>query len=122
MGVRRRRLCVGADGAESGDRGADVDELADVDQELLDDAVVPDLDVDVGLLGFDDGHQVAAMDGVAGGHPPFDDATLVHVGAERRHRVVEGAVAAHGCTPTRVVAAEVMSPTWGIAAVSRCFA
>ena len=70
------------DGAQSGDRRADIDQLADVDEELLDDTVVPDLDVDVGLLGLDQGDQVASMHRVAWRDPPLDHAALVHVGAE----------------------------------------
>ena len=48
----------------------------------LDDAVVPDLDVDVGLLRLDHGDQVAAVHGVARRDPPLDHPSFVHVGAE----------------------------------------
>ncbi len=66
-------------------RRPDRDALADRDEELVDDAGLEDLDIDVGLVGVDDGDDVAAAHLVAGLHPPLDDRPGLHVGAEGRH-------------------------------------
>ncbi len=68
--------------AQSDDRGSHLDQFADRDEERLDGAVVPDLDVDVRLLGFDDRHQITPVDRVADGDTPLDHPAFIHVGAE----------------------------------------
>ena len=65
----------------------DGDRLADRDEVLADDAVGEDLDLDLGLLGVDQRHDVATMDLVAGLDEPFEDDAAFHVGTERRHPV-----------------------------------
>ena len=69
-----------------GERRPDGDPLAHRDQELLDHAALEDLHVDVGLVGVDDGDDVAAVHLVAWLHQPLDHRAGLHVGAERRHQ------------------------------------
>ena len=54
-------------------------------QDLLDDPVLPDLDLDRALVGLDDGHDVAAHHAVARLHLPLDEGARLHVGAQGRH-------------------------------------
>ena len=73
----------------------------------------------VGLVGVDDGDDVAAVHGVAGLDAPFEQRADVHVGAERGHQEVAHLMPLQA--PSSLAAAT-MSGTCGSAASSRCLA
>ena len=58
---------------------------AERNADLLDDAVLEDLDLDRPFLRLDDGHDVAAADLLARSDPPLDQGAGFHVRAQGRH-------------------------------------
>ena len=89
--------------------------FAKLHEQGVDDPVLEGLDLDLGLLGVDDGDDVPPSHGVAGADEPLDEPAAVHVRAEGGH-----GERAH--QPTTFRAARTMSCTCGIAASSRCLA
>ena len=79
-GWRRCRRRAGLD--DRCERGADFDQLAYGNEQFADHTRLEHLDLDIGLVGLDDGNQVAARDRVAGRDEPFEDRAFGHVGAE----------------------------------------
>jgi hypothetical protein len=95
LALGRRRNCLGrrcrrrfpfsglvSGFQQRGQRRADGHGLAHRHQQFAHHAVVPALDLHGGLGGLDDGHDLAAFHGVAGGDQPLVELALVHVGAE----------------------------------------
>ena len=77
-----RGLRGGRRGPHHGERRPHRDALAGGHEDLVDDAVLEDLDIDVGLVGVDHRDDVATAHRIAGMHQPFRDGALVHVGSE----------------------------------------
>ena len=69
-------------GTEPGERCPDLYRHSELNQQLLDDAVLPDLDLDDAFLGLHVGDDVTPVNHVAGLHEPLHDRALIHVGAE----------------------------------------
>ena len=118
----RRRLRRGlVDRAEPHQQRPDRNNPAGRDDDLIDDALLPDLDVDVGLLGLDACDDLTTLHPVADLDEPLDDRPLVHVGTERRHRIRDRPGGRrrgsfdHSPTSINPMAASAMSSTCGIA-------
>ena len=122
-GVVGDEIVVGlVDRAEPHQQRPDRNDTPGRHDDLVDDTVLPDLDVDVGLLGLDACDDLAPLHPVADLDEPLDDRALVHVGAERRHRIRDrlggrrsAERAGHSPTSINPMAASAMSSTCGIA-------
>ena len=64
--------------AQDGHRRSELDRIAFGDQELEQDALVLEVEVHVGLVGLDFGHQVAGLDRIALTLDPLDEHALLH--------------------------------------------
>ena len=85
-GRRTAAATVRADRVQGREHGPDRHPRALRDEQLVDHAVLEDLDLDLGLARVDDRDDVAALDRVAGLDVPLEQRAGLHVGAERRHQ------------------------------------